>query len=225
MSDPLLLDLLKLAGRLQEILDQLESKKHPEVAAAVNQFVTDYSSDKSGPCALFGANCKEVWKRRDGFYGSHILRCDELNEINEHSWGGRKKEALEAVCEESLRFVLDSKCPVDQQEHSEQLRRALRRYLSLQGHAVDTTPAAPRPGEDSGEPPQGITGAKMSPRELANKHDIDNEALRKRLDRWRYDHDTGYVEVSNPTPREPKYLYDESAVMPVIDAMKAKSAG
>ncbi len=91
----------------------------------------------------------------------------------------------------------------------------------------ETTQQPDKGGEGTGneEPPQGITGAKMSPRELANKHDIDNEALRKRLDRWRYDHDTGYVEVSNPTPREPKYLYDESAVMPVIDAMKAKSAG
>ena len=160
MSDPLLLDLLKLAGRLQEILDQLESKKHPEVAAAVNQFVKDYSSDKSGPCALFGANCKETWKLERKFYGSHIFRVRELSGTL-GNYRGSGKEALGAVCEESLRFVLDSKCPVDQQENSEHLRKALRRYLSLQGYAVDATPAPPQPGECDAE----LVGRGVAPRD------------------------------------------------------------
>jgi len=67
--------------------------------------------------------------------------------------------------------------------------------------------------------------AKMSPRELATKYGINAEALRKRLDHWRYDHDAGYVEVSNAARNEPRYLYDESAVMPIIDALRAKAAG
>jgi hypothetical protein len=74
-----------------------------------------------------------------------------------------------------------------------------------------------------GQPPSG--NAKLSPRELASKHGVDAGALRKRLDRWRYEHDAGYIEVSNPAKNEPKYLYDESAVMPVIEAMKAKRVG
>ena len=57
--------------------------------------------------------------------------------------------------------------------------------------------------------PMQSGSAKLSPRELASKHGVDAGALRKRLDRWRYEHDAGYVEVSNPAPREPKYLYDE----------------
>jgi hypothetical protein len=70
-----------------------------------------------------------------------------------------------------------------------------------------------------------VSSAKLSPRELADKHGVSGEALRKRLDRWRHEHDAGYVEVSNSTPREPKYLYDEAVVVSVIEALKAKPAG
>ena len=78
----------------------------------------------------------------------------------------------------------------------------------------------------SPEKDQGSTRpAKLSPRELSDKYKVNVEALRKRLDRWRYEHDAGYHEVANPARNAPKYLYDESAVMPVIDALKAKPVG
>ena len=85
MPDPLPLNLPKLDSRIQEILNLLESKKPPAVAEAVDQFVTDYSHDEDGPCALFNENCKAVWKLEREFSGSHILRCKELNEIDELS--------------------------------------------------------------------------------------------------------------------------------------------
>jgi hypothetical protein len=72
------------------------------------------------------------------------------------------------------------------------------------------------------EPPMDGGKAKMSHYDLAKKYRVDGEALRKRLDRWRYEHDTGYSEVSNAARNEPKYLYDESSVMPVIEDLKAK---
>ena len=68
-------------------------------------------------------------------------------------------------------------------------------------------------------------GGKLTPSDLAHKYDVPLAPLRKRLDRWRYEHDTGYSEVHNPKRNEPRYLYDESAVMPVIDALKANAAG
>jgi hypothetical protein len=57
------------------------------------------------------------------------------------------------------------------------------------------------------------TQAKLSPNDLAEKYGLPPRALRKRLDRWRYEHDAGYAEVSN------------SAVLPIIEAMRAKSVG
>ena len=90
-------------------------------------------------------------------------------------------------------------------------QRCLTRWTPL-------VPAEDHKAEQSGS-------AKLSPRELASKHGVDAGALRKRLDRWRYEHDAGYVEVSNAARNEPKYLYDESAVMPVIEALKAKPVG
>ena len=74
-----------------------------------------------------------------------------------------------------------------------------------------------------GNDPSKSGGAKLSPRELASKHGIALRALQGRLERWRREHDAGYVEVSNARKNEPKYLYDESTVKPVIDALKAKS--
>lgn len=67
--------------------------------------------------------------------------------------------------------------------------------------------------------------ARLSPRELAERYGVGVDALTKRLERWRYKHDDGFIEVSNPAQNEPKYLYDESAVMLIINDLKAKSAG
>ena len=79
------------------------------------------------------------------------------------------------------------------------------------------SPPSPPPPE-----PQAAGNAKMSSRDLADKYKVNHAALRGRLDRWRCEHDAGYSEVSNPKRNEPKYLYDESAVTPIIDALKAK---
>ena len=65
-----------------------------------------------------------------------------------------------------------------------------------------------------------VSKAKSSSRDLAEKHKINHEALRKRLERWRFEHDSGYIEVSNPRRNEPRYLYDETAVMPVIEDVR-----
>ncbi len=148
MQDTLPLNLLKLDSRLQEILGLvdlflIDEVKTPQtkVAEAVDRFITDYSSDKSGPCALFGANCKATWKRNEGFYGTHIFRVHELSGTLSN-YRGSGKGLLGTVCEAILQFRVDSRCKVDWREHGEQLRRALLRYLSFRGHDFDTTPAA-----------------------------------------------------------------------------------
>jgi hypothetical protein len=89
------------------------------------------------------------------------------------------------------------------------IRDEAARAERMHGKPAAATPSDPEPA------------AKLSPSDLARKHGVSGEALRKRLDRWRYEHDAGYHEVANPKRNEPKYLYDESAVMPVIDALKA----
>ncbi len=62
---------------------------------------------------------------------------------------------------------------------------------------------------------------RLSARELANRFDRDYEALRRRLDRWRSDHDAGWYELPNRAKGEPRILYDPEAVERVIaDAPK-----
>lgn len=80
-------------------------------------------------------------------------------------------------------------------------------------------------GEDATTPRVHPQAGKLSPRDLADKYLVPFGALRKRLNRWRYEHDAGYSEVSNAAKNEPKFLYDESAVMPVIDALKRAADG
>lgn len=58
---------------------------------------------------------------------------------------------------------------------------------------------------------------------LAERYGIDPERLRKRLDRWRKSNldVAGWREVEDRRPREPKYLYRESAVKPILDELQA----
>ena len=88
----------------------------------------------------------------------------------------------------------------------------------IQAVIHDMMPAHPKPEVR-------IIAGRMSARELASKYDVDPVALRSRLDRWRRDHDAGYIESTDPARNEPKYLYDESAVMPIIDALKTSATG
>jgi hypothetical protein len=64
---------------------------------------------------------------------------------------------------------------------------------------------------------------RLGPSDLAEKHGVSLRALRGRLDRWRYEHDAGYFEMANRKRNEPQFLYDESAVMPIIEALKGKT--
>lgn len=65
----------------------------------------------------------------------------------------------------------------------------------------------------------------LSVRDLAVKYDVDSEALRKRLDRWRRQNFNGWRELhsSDRGPRDPRFLYEESAVLFIVKAMHAAS--
>lgn len=69
-------------------------------------------------------------------------------------------------------------------------------------------------------PPPITVGSMMTPAALAEKHDVPAEALRKRLERWRLDHDSGYMELKDRKPRDPHYVYQEDVVMSVIQSLK-----
>lgn len=74
--------------------------------------------------------------------------------------------------------------------------------------------------------PAAVTVATwLSSSDLARRHGLveKRDALDKRLKRWRFENGNGWLEIpdSDRRPREPKYLYDPSAVAEVIDAMKA----
>lgn len=70
-----------------------------------------------------------------------------------------------------------------------------------------------------------VVASSLSARDLAEKYGVNLAALNKRLERWRCNHDTGYVEVSNHAANEPRYLYDESAIGMIVDDLKAKAVG
>lgn len=63
----------------------------------------------------------------------------------------------------------------------------------------------------------------LSPARLAESFGTPADALRKRLDRWRLMNDKGWKEVSNPGPREPRYLYRVGSIRPIIQELKASS--
>jgi hypothetical protein len=68
------------------------------------------------------------------------------------------------------------------------------------------------------DPGGSIEGnAYFSPKELAQRYGVNQDALRKRLERWRKQNpDGGWIENENRGGRDPKYIYLESAVRDII---------
>jgi hypothetical protein len=84
----------------------------------------------------------------------------------------------------------------------------------------DESSAPSSPIETSVLPGHEPPAARLSVKDLAEKNGISKvDALRKRLRRWQTDHDGSYFELTNRKPSDPRYLYVESAVQPIIDEM------
>jgi hypothetical protein len=56
----------------------------------------------------------------------------------------------------------------------------------------------------------------LSCADIARRFDVPLEVLRSRLRRWQSENQADWKEVANRRPREPRYLYRLSAVMPII---------
>ena len=67
-----------------------------------------------------------------------------------------------------------------------------------------------------------ITPAKLADRlGIPADDDKAREALRKRLESWRNNNRTGgWIEVADPKPRQPRYLYPLGTVWPIVKDMK-----
>jgi hypothetical protein len=56
---------------------------------------------------------------------------------------------------------------------------------------------------------------------IAARFGVNQENLRKRLERWKKTHHGDWKEIANPKPNESKYLFRLSAVLLTIQDMKA----
>jgi CRP-like cAMP-binding protein len=65
-------------------------------------------------------------------------------------------------------------------------------------------PAAPAADDSLARLPDDAT---MNHADIADTLNIDREALRKRLERWRQNNADGWQEIADAKAREPKYLY------------------
>jgi hypothetical protein len=68
---------------------------------------------------------------------------------------------------------------------------------------------------------KAVADAMLSCAELARHFGVDPETLRFRLLRWQRTSDEGWIEVANRKPREPRYRYRVSAVMPIVESLRA----
>lgn len=93
-----------------------------------------------------------------------------------------------------------------------------RAYAEALEVTVGANPATPpAKGKAGGE---GFLGVKS----LAQKHGVEAEALRKRLERWREKRLDDYIENDGRKPNEEKFLYREAAVLDIIHRMRTKQA-
>ena len=68
------------------------------------------------------------------------------------------------------------------------------------------------------------TAGRYSARELAERHKVDAQALRKRLERWRKQHppSSDFAEHDSPRKNQPRFLYCEDAVTHLIEDLKTR---
>ena len=105
---------------------------------------------------------------------------------------------------------------------------AIRVLRQVQGHILRThlnTTSASRGGDVNHTGSQSSQSeAPASCAQLAEKHGIGKDALRKRLNRERTNNHGCYIEIDDTErgPREDKYLYRPNAVQHIIDDMLKK---
>lgn len=63
----------------------------------------------------------------------------------------------------------------------------------------------------------------LAPATLASMFNLKAEAVRKRLERWRFHTDTGWIENLDRTGRQPKYLYQLSHVRELLQNVRRAS--
>jgi hypothetical protein len=159
---PNLFDLPKLDSRLLTLLKP--RKPLPAFIAAVDQFVIDYTSDKSGPCSLFGKRWRENWRTEKRYYGTKILHIEELEE--------HAKDKLEAVCEGMVRLLEGSHCPRERLNHTKQLKDDLCLYLNCRD---------PKVGLPSTPPPKLMLTEPMTLREIGVWFTYHRNQVRKKV--------------------------------------------
>ncbi len=134
------------------------------------------------------------------------------------------KRGLREIANPAL-DVLDSR---EAEQCAKQIRDAGDELRALRGmdDRDDHRPFAHRKTESPSatieDPPRKVSGM-MSIRDLAEKHRVDQQILRKALERWRLNHDDGYSEVTTRRQNEPRFLFEESAILPVIDGIKRRT--
>ncbi len=94
--------------------------------------------------------------------------------------------------------------------------------LMLANPAIEVPHSEERPQPNTTTIPS--TSGMLSDRKLSEKHGVPYHPLRMRLQRLRAKSDDGWVEVQNRKVNEPRYLYCEEAVRPILDAFNERSS-
>jgi len=90
----------------------------------------------------------------------------------------------------------------------------------LRNLALRTAKNQSKPSEKRQSPPE--EQAWLSAPDIASQYEVSLEVLRGRLRRWRRRNQRGWKTVEDRSPRESRYLYRLSDVMPIINEIKDK---
>lgn len=160
--------------------------------------------------------------RRDSLDTLHELRGRIIREARTGGYGDSARAELDTV-EAALSRLWDASFEESTKTIwcvQDALATAERRLWDEIDHAM------PVPSMNDAAPIAESESGMLSAPELAKKYNVNGEALRKRLDRWRGSHMNGeWIEPdkSYRRPNSPKYLYRVDAVMPIIRQLQNAS--
>lgn len=75
----------------------------------------------------------------------------------------------------------------------------------------------------AGDGSADIGDVPLSPKQLAVRHNVDHDSLRRRLERRRKHDGNCFVEIENRSGHEPQFLYWEARITDIIEDLKSST--
>jgi hypothetical protein len=209
------------------------AERHPDLASVFDQLDTQFQAMGTAEvvrpddmASFLNIDPNQMRSALDMFAQGGVLRRVEMIECRYCQMAALRTEYQEALKEDD-----EYRCTSCDRPLTDRTIQIITAYQRGEKWPEVSTPREGSPETGPREPPSSSTPSDVAPDEkawytydrLAEIFNLDKEALRKRLDRYRENRIDGWQENQDHGPREAKYLYRLRDVKGIIQELRASS--